>query len=231
MQPSVTVVSVEGKVYYRDGSVEGGERLPLKAGDTLTERMIVMTGLGSKAVLKFDEFGEIVVNSGTKMGIGEFRRSQGQVDTRVGMKYGSMKVSVDSSEAPVDFKVATPVATAAAEGSGIFIAFAELGFGIYGTEGTWYLVGLGGSNTVQPGQQGDGQGTNADTLANLDNAVLLGDIFGGLTPEEVMNLINNGGGPGVFDFTGSGGTNPFFGGNPPSGGDNHHPNGYSMDNR
>ena len=49
-QLTVTVVSVEGKVYYRDASVEGGERKPLQAGDTLTERMVVITGFGSKAV-------------------------------------------------------------------------------------------------------------------------------------------------------------------------------------
>lgn len=220
-QLTVTVVSVEGKVYVRDASVEGGERKPLQAGDTLTERMVVITGFGSKAVLKFDEFGEVVVNSGTKMGIGAFRRSQGQVDSRVGMKYGTMKVSVDGSQEPVDFRVQTPTATAAAKGSGIFCAFGEFGFGIFGRAGSWALFGIGGSNTVQPGQQGDGNGTNPDALANLDN-VNLGDPFGGLTFEEIMNLYLNGGGQGVFDFTGCGGTNPFFGNTPTGNHDNHH---------
>ena len=112
----VTVVSVSGSA-QKFVAANGKKWLPLKAGDALAELTLIRTGFGAKVVLRFADRSEVVVNNGTKMGIGEFRTKGEQTKTRLGLKYGTIRASVDTSKGPQDFQVRTPVATLSVRGT------------------------------------------------------------------------------------------------------------------
>ncbi|MHC4561738.1 MAG: FecR domain-containing protein [Planctomycetota bacterium] len=198
-----SVVSVTGKAQHRLANKADAVWRPLKVDDELGEMEVIRTGLSSKVVLKFADRGEVTVKSATKVGIASFRKTGTAVRTQVGVKYGAIRASVDSSQGKTDFAVKTPVATLAARGTGCETMFSDFGLGINGLWGLWGLDAPGGSTTVAGGQSGDGNATPSNVLDALANDPQMGDPFGGLTPEEILNLIFNGGGRGIFSFTGN----------------------------
>ena len=107
----VTVVSVSGPAQKMTPGAAAPQWEPLKADDKLDEMTIVRTGLNATVVLRFEDRGQFTINSATKIGISEFRKEGSVVKGEVGLKYGSVHASVDSSRGATSFQVSTPVAT------------------------------------------------------------------------------------------------------------------------
>jgi len=202
---TVTVVSVSGPAQRLNLAAGEKDWQPLKAGEKLNELTVIRTGLGAKVVLKFEDRGEVTVNNATKVGIGEFRKDGDLAKTKLGLKYGTLHARVDRTAGPSDFRVVTAVAVASVRGSHGTLGFSgDMGMGIQGGSGTWNVATGAGSQNIQPGQTTNGNLTDPIELAldNLDPK--MGDVHGGLDPTEEGNLRNNGGGRGIFGFTGSG---------------------------
>jgi len=199
------VVSVEGSAEHTIAN--GSDELTwtaIESGDTLEERSLIRTGLGATVVLKFSDRGDVIVRGATKCGIASFRKEEGteKVKVRMGLKYGYLNAKVDASKGKNDFQVATPVGTLAAKGSQVSVGFTTLGLGVNGQAGFWSVNTQQGNSQVGAGQQTDEKGTPDNQLADADRDTKTGDPFG-QTDTESWNLINNGGGRGVFNFTGS----------------------------
>ena len=117
-----TVVSVSGPA-QKFVATNGRKWEKLKAGEELGELTVIRTGLGAKVVLKFADRGEIVVNNATKIGIAELRKDGEDVKANVGLKYGTMRASVESGRGKNDFRISTPVATLSVRGSSADVGF------------------------------------------------------------------------------------------------------------
>lgn len=201
---TAVVVSVEGAAEHAMADVDEPVWEALTAGEELGEQTLIRTGLGATVVLKFADRGDVVIRGATKCGIASFRKAEDteKVTVRMGLKYGSLNAKVDASAGKNDFQVATPVGTLAAKGSQVSVGFSSLGLGVNGQAGLWTMNGQQGNSQVGPGQQTDGQGTPDNQMAAGGRSTDTGDPFG-QGGDEYWNLINNGGGRGVFDFTGS----------------------------
>ena len=201
---SAVVVSVEGAAEHAMADVEEPVWEALAVGEELDEQTLIRTGLGATVVLTFADRGDVVIRGATKCGIASFRRGEEteKVVVRMGLKYGSLNAKVDASKGKNDFLVATPVGTLAAKGSQVSVGFSSSGLGVNGQAGIWTMAGQQGNSKVGAGQQTDGKGTPDNKMAADGRSTNPGDPFG-LTEEEYWNLVNNGGGRGVFNFTGS----------------------------
>jgi len=112
-----TVVSVSGPA-QRLVIGEGKKKYqPLKAGDELGPLTVIRTGLGAKVVLKFEDRGKFTINNATKIGIAELRKKGDLATARLGLKYGTLRASVEGGRGRNDFRIATPVATLSVRGS------------------------------------------------------------------------------------------------------------------
>ena len=198
-----TVVSVSGIAEKRLASDPKGKWEPLKAGDVLGELALVRTGLGAKVVLRFSDRGDVTVKSATKIGIGTFRRQGRLVKTQLGLKYGSLHARVRREQGPNDFSVATPVATLSVRGSTAHVGSWGCVLGVNGVVGLWYVDSQGKTQIVHPGESTDQDLTHWDKITQLDGDLKFYQYFGDLSPLELWNLLQNGGGRGPFDATGN----------------------------
>ena len=196
-----TVVSIEGAAETRDGSDADSVWRALAAGETLNQYALIRTGLGANVVLDFADYGEMTVKGATKIGIGEFYKAGGKVHTRVGLKYGSLRASVDTSETPGEFVIQTADAALTARGTGCDAMLSELGLGVNGLWGLWALRTVHGWLTVAGGQIGDDQATLSALLQRLASHSPIHDLFG-MTADEFKNNPYNTGGRGIFDPNG-----------------------------
>jgi hypothetical protein len=202
----VTVISVEGTAECKDVDDEDDDAWrDMVAGEELDELTIIRTGFGAQVVLKFADRGEVTVKGATKCGIATFRPdevNEEQVNTEVGIRYGYLEAHVDSTGGKEnDFRVSTPIGTLAAKGSRSSVGVSNRGLGLSGQSGSWAVSTPFGNTNLGPGQKTDGQGTPSGQLANQQRGPFMGDM--GQNPEELKNLLENGGGRGVFGFTGS----------------------------
>ena len=181
---------------------EGEKWQPLKVGDTLDERTVIRTGFGSTVVLAFADNSTVKINRATKMGIGQFRKAGEVTRTRIGLKYGSMRMNVSRARGPNDFTVATPVATLAVSGSGSRTGFSDFGLLMKVDAGSW-AVNMGPKHrNYNTGEVGDGKRTSTE-ITKRRRHVPLGDLFG-LGKTEKDSLIYLGGGRGVIGLGGAG---------------------------
>ena len=117
-----TVVSVSGPA-QKMVVTNGRKWEALKAGEKLSELTVIRTGLGAKVVLNLADRGEIVVNNATKIGIRELRQKGDEVKAQLGLKYGTMRASVEAGRGKSDFRISTPVATLSVRGSEANVGF------------------------------------------------------------------------------------------------------------
>lgn len=179
--------------------------VPLKAGDKLGEQTVIRTGLRSRVVLAFADSSELTIARATKMGIAEFRKEGPVTKTRLGLKYGSLRASVEKARGPNDFRVATAAAVLAVTGTSGQVGFTgDFGFGLTGRTGTWAAQAgarqrrVSGTETVDSTLQ-----RHVETLKrNLTPR--LGDVYGGLTESEESSLRRHGGGRGAIGFVAAG---------------------------
>ncbi len=184
----VTVVSVSGVAE----KIVAGKKSPLKAGDQLDELTVIRTGLRTKVVLKLGDRGEIIINRATKMGIAEFRKQNKLTRTRLGLKYGSMRATIDSSKGPNDAQIATPVATLSVRGSEADIGYTgDRGLGLRGRSGQWRVAAGNRTRTIAAGEQTDSQLSLSILMIVQQQTTYLGDTTGGLTSNEINALTQN----------------------------------------
>ncbi len=202
---TVTVKEVSGTA-HRLLTGKDPQWAPLKVGDKLDEMTVIRTGFRTKVVLTFADSSEVTIERATKMGIKEFRTEGEVTKTTLGLKYGSLRATVKKAAGPNDFRVATPVATAAARGSVNHASFSgDFGYEMKCLSGNWnFKKGAGNSNLT------GGESTDNKLLAPIDIAKkrvtpMLGDVFGGLSPGELQYIRNNNGGRGGVGFTPGGG--------------------------
>jgi hypothetical protein len=178
---------------------------PITQGEKLGSATLIRTGLNSKVVLKFEDRGTTQIGPVTKGGIAELAKTGNHVKTRMGMKYGTMKVKVDSSRGTNDYSVSTPDATAAVTGTSGNIGVG-LSTALDGKTGTWSFSKNRNKQNLPVSAGQSGNSGNMDLASNLQGQNLdpgMGDVNGGLTAGERNNLINNGGGQAIFSFAGS----------------------------
>jgi len=170
-----TVVKVTGQAEkLAAGKTDQWEAL--SSGDKLDELSVIRTGLRSSVTIKFADRGETIVGAATKVGIAEFRKKTEHATTRLGLKYGSLSVAVDSSRGTNDFKVATPVATLSVRGTKGDISYVGGDLTLSGKEGTWNVAGSGRQRNV-----GAGEGTDGNLTPPIDLAKQGRDSFRAVT--------------------------------------------------
>jgi hypothetical protein len=122
-----TVVSVSGVAHKRSMAVADGKWEPLKTGDVLGGQTLLRTGLGTTVVLNFADRGRVTVRSGTKIGIGELKQTGRKMKARLGLKYGTIRASVDPGAGPNDLRISSAVATLSVRGTALNTRFTERG--------------------------------------------------------------------------------------------------------
>jgi hypothetical protein len=140
--------------------------VPVKAGMNLGMGTAISTGFNSTAVL---ELGASVlqVKPLTRLKLNELVAREGTVTTDLFLQVGKIRAEVKSAEGLAqDFKVKSPVSTAAVRGTG----FEYDGYELYVFEGTVTYSNLTGqSRSYEPGEQGgtDGYDTPSDAEQQL----------------------------------------------------------------
>ncbi len=213
----VVVESVTGVASKRLASDPNAKWERIKVKDALDVLTIIRTGLGAEVVLRFGRRGRVTVGAATKVGIGEYLTKGALMKAQLGLKYGSVGVNVDSRAGENDFTVATPVATLSVRGTAGPIHFGgAFGLNMRGTSGIWNVAGAPGTRNVFPREATNTKLTRAMILSLLRRSTRMGGaVDGGLTPEQIMNLIRNGGGRGIFNFGAGGRVNMWLFGESP----------------
>ena len=198
----VTVVSVAGPAQKLLAGKGQTKWQPLKAGEELGELTVIRTGLGAKVVLKFEDRGEVIVNNATKIGLGELRKKGNEATARLGLKYGTIRASVEAEKGKNDFRIATPVATLSVRGSS-----ADAGFMVDSTRmlqayaGRWWVQKVLGTGTqeetfaviqrmVEGGETMNSQLEAPIRIIMATRFAGVSDAFG-ITPSEQESLIQN----------------------------------------
>ena len=196
-----TVVSVKGhceKLVTTDGKEVW---VAIKQGETLSELTIVRTGLRSEIVLKFADRGKVIVSSVTKAGISRYTKRGEFVRATIGLKYGRMFMSVDSTKGTNDFRVSTPVALLSIRGtSGWIVYYPSEGLRLGGKTGTWAFIVGDSERKVKPGEITDDQLTKSSEIKLNAQDNPMGDSFA-ISAAERRNMRDNGSGrgfPGLF---------------------------------
>ena len=163
----------------------------LKVGDVLDEKTIVRTGFNSMVVLHLSDRGEYTINGATKMGISELRKQGNVVKSTVGIKYGSIHASIDSTKGANDFKISTPVATLSVRGSSGNIGFtmdsSSPAMHFAADTGHWMMNSTGGgSMEFTNGEHTNTNGRGIDsTFQSLVQSILnVSSIDLGAAPSE-----------------------------------------------
>ncbi len=161
---------------------------PVKANDKLDELTIIRTGLRTKVVLKFADRSKMTIGPGSKVGIAEFSKRGRMVTANLGMKYGSLRVSVDHTRGPSDVSISLPVATLSVRGTEGDIAYTgDRGLGLRGRRGTWRVATGPRTRNVTPGESTNEELTPSILLKKRYRSTHLGDAFGGLTNAEKLS--------------------------------------------
>jgi len=185
----VTVVSVTGQA---EKLVAGqtDKWQALKAGDKLDELSIIRTGLRSSVTLKFEDRGQTIVHSATKVGIADFHKKGNLATARLGLKYGSLSVAVDSTRAPNDVKIETPAATLSVRGTKGGISYTGGNrVVLLGEAGTWNVAAAGRSRNVRAGESTDGNLTPPINLTKQGRDSFRAVV--GVTPGEKSFITNH----------------------------------------
>ncbi len=180
----------------------GGEKakwVALKVGEKLDEKTVIRTGFRTRVVLAFADNSTVEIKRATKMGIAEFRKEGKVTKTRLGLKYGAMRTTVERARGPNDFTVTTPVATLAVTGSGGDASYTgDMGFQAY-----WGF----GSSQAQSGAKTrnlvGGEGTNNrfdQAIGMLQQAFNAGLCPLGAASSDNRALLNLSGGRGIIGF-------------------------------
>ena len=113
----VTLVSVSGTVEIRE---PGGAWMPASAGQVVSTRSWISTGFGSRAKISAGGM-ELTLQPLTRASISSLTESDDSTSTRVSLQTGRVRATrpaaTRSTRRSIDFRVSTPVATAAVRGT------------------------------------------------------------------------------------------------------------------
>ncbi len=197
------VVSVEGIAEHLPAGGENPEWQAMEVGDKLGGLTVVRTGLGSSAVLKIADRGDVTVESGSQVGIRDLAMSAGVLDAHLGLKYGEMDVRLPHAAGESNMTVDTPVATASVRGCGGRFGYSgDMGFRFAASESEWGVGTNFGQTKVGPGEKTNDTLAPSVLLTEAGRDPKMGALFGGLGKGERLNLLRHGGGRGIFGFTG-----------------------------
>lgn len=202
---TATVESVKPEAQWRSAKDPKAKWAPLKKGQRIETLTMIRTGFGAKVTLRFHDETRVHVRSCTTMGLSHCYKANGKMSVEVGLKYGALRSNVDSTKTPTDFQVATPVATLSARGTSGWVSYSyDKGLQARSFVHIWRVMGIRGAMNLHPGYATNGKLTPQEILARRKADTEQGDPHGGQTRGEMDNLIRNGGGRGIFGFTGSG---------------------------
>jgi hypothetical protein len=140
--------------------------VPVKVGMSLGMGTTISTGFNSTAVLDLGP-SVLMVKALTRLRLNELVAREGTVKTDLFLQVGKISAEVKRAEGLTqDFKVKSPVSTAAVRGTG----FDYDGYELYVYEGTVTYTNLTGqSRSYSPGEQGstDGYDTPQEAEQNL----------------------------------------------------------------
>jgi len=207
----VTVVSVSGVAHKRTMDDPRSRWELVRRGDVLSELTIIRTGLGTRVVLQLADRGRVTLRSGTKVGIGTFRRQGKVLKARLGLKYGSMRARVDGAHGPNDLQVSTPVAAMSVRGCGADVSQTErLNFYVF--EHQWRFTTPDGKDKLV--RQDEGTDQNGTPWRSLLIALGFVNIGGEPGPHSLQE---NPDGRAILDFSAGDGGRWLFATPPGSG--------------
>ena len=158
-QAQARVRSFAGKV-----EILGAQQawVPVKPGMSLGLGTTISTGFNSTAVLELGS-SVLMVRPLTRLRLNELVARQGTVTTELFLQVGKIRAEVKSAEGLAqDFKVKSPVSTAAVRGTG----FEYDGYELYVFEGTVTYSNLTGqSRSYSPGEEGGSDGYDTPSEA------------------------------------------------------------------
>lgn len=193
---TVTVGEVSGTAHRL---IAGKDKkwVALKADDKLDEMTIIRTGFRTKVVLVFADNSEVTIERATKMGIREFRKEGKVTKTTLGLKYGSLRATVKKTGGAKDFRIVTPVATAAARGSRKRAEFSgDFGFQMKCLSGKWNVKKGRKTRRLTKGEITNNRLAKSIRLAMKKATPIIGDVTGGLSKKEIKYIRGNRGGLG-----------------------------------
>jgi hypothetical protein len=157
-QTQALVKSFSGKVEFLSAKQVW---TPVRVGTSLALGTTISTGFNSTAVLELGP-SVVMVKPLTRLRIDELVAKEGTVKTELFLQVGKVRAEVKTAEGLAqDFKVKSPVSTAAVRGTG----FDYDGYELYVFEGTVTYSNLAGeSRSYSSGESGstDGYGTPSD---------------------------------------------------------------------
>lgn len=164
-QSQATVKEATGKVELQ--STAGGAWVPAKVGAVVKMGTTISTGFNSTAVLDLGS-SVLKVNPLTRMRLDQLVQQGGAVKTELFLRVGKVNAEVKTvSGVTQDFKLKSPVSTAAVRGTG----FDYSGYDVLVYDGTvTYLNGLGQSRDYGAGEGGgsDGQAWPSNSVDGKD---------------------------------------------------------------
>jgi hypothetical protein len=197
---TVTVKEMKGTA-HRLVAGDKPEWVPLKIGDELGEQTVIRTGFRTRVVLAFADNSEVTIARATKMGIDQFQKKEKVTKTRLGLKYGSMRATVEEARGPNDFTVATPVATLAVTGSqGPLSYCGDIGFNVQCASGGFKVTKGSKSRKLRGKEKTNDQLLRSVILTQIQALPQIGDVLGGLGGAEISNLTSYSGGLGGIGF-------------------------------
>ena len=122
----VTVISITGNVEIRE---PGGTWTPVTAGQVVSSQSTISTGFGSRAKLSAGGM-ELNLQPLTRVSIDSLTQDGNTQRTAVSLQSGRVRATrppaTRSTRRSIDFRVSTPVATAAVRGTDFIMSFDKL---------------------------------------------------------------------------------------------------------
>ena len=122
----VTVISISGNVETRE---PGGAWTPVSAGQVISSQSMISTGFGSSAKLSAGGM-ELTLQPLTRVSIDSLTQDGDTLRTAVSLQSGRVRATrppaTRSTRRSIDFRVSTPVATAAVRGTDFIMSFDKL---------------------------------------------------------------------------------------------------------
>jgi len=194
----VTVESVKGLAHYM--APDGWQ--PLEKGQELDEKTVVLTGFSGEVVLHFRDDTRVTVKEATRAGIRTFHDAREITTTRIDLDHGGIRVKVDSSMAPNDFRVNVHGTVLAVTGTGGDISWwPDSGMFLFSWEHTWAVTNHRGSRDVEESTATNDELAPPDIIMGGALDTRQGDLFG-LTGDEISGLRRLNTGRGVFTVVG-----------------------------
>ena len=126
----------------------GAEWQPVEAGDVIPLQSRISTGFGASAVLLVGSNADITVRPLTRVSVAELAEEEGIERSRVDLEVGRVRGDVRrSDEAPTEFELRSPVATASVRGT----VFEFDGESLSVTDGVVAITTPSGSQTIVTG--------------------------------------------------------------------------------